>query len=188
MKKTLFCAAYVLAVFAVTEWAQALSASAAQPESSAFVSEPMAINKVLMIEKLANDYQTQFEHSRQKSSDEDELRRSLETKGRDRIDAILEEVKEPQELYTMAVLLNEGYGELFESIHDRLLFFASEAVVLRLAALGTDEAYHYFIRLKQVYGTDGAGSLQYRFLEFRYFKQYSEDPRVLQAESEYEFI
>lgn len=188
MKKTLFCTVSILAAFAVTEWAQALQASAAQPESAAFVSESRAINKVLMMEKLANDYQTQFEHSRQKSSDEDELRRSLETKGRDRIDAILEEVKEPRELYTMAVLLKEGYGELFESIHDRLLFFASEAVVLRLAALGTEEAYYYFIRLKQVYGTDGAGSLQYLFLEFRYFKQYSKDPRVLQAKSEYEFV
>ena len=69
----------------------------------------------------------------------------------------------PESLFALAVLLHDGYCEFFESPFDRHLFAAQEMAVIHLARLGTESAYGYF-------------------------KQYSDDPKVISAKSDKEFI
>ncbi len=62
----------------------------------------------------------------------------------------IDDITEPKLLYAMAIILHEGYAtEFFVTLHDRLMTRAREHVVMRLAQLGTKEAYNYFIRLKE---------------------------------------
>ncbi len=82
-----------------------------------------------------------------------------------RIDEYIEGIREPRQLYTMAIALYEGYEDEFrETLRDRLLFMSREIVVHRLSRLGTEEARVYFRRLHEHYGQDGAASTMYREL------------------------
>lgn len=55
-------------------------------------------------------------------------------------------------------------------------------IVRDIAKRGTKEAYDAFIRIKQ-YRCDGAWAGTLRSLEWKYFRQYSQDPRVLESKN-----
>ena len=93
----------------------------------------------------------------------------------------------PESLFALAVLLYDGYPEFFGTPFDRHMFAAREMVVSHLARLGTEQAYGYFKILKSLHGCDGAGSLQFKTLEFRHFKEFSDDPEIIKAKSDKEF-
>lgn len=99
----------------------------------------------------------------------------------------VEKVLTAKDLYALAVLFQEccEHNETFEG---RCFYPAYERTVMRLAQLGTEEAYRYFIRLKRDYGRDGGGSTSFKVLEFKYLKKYSKDERVLKAKTWKEFI
>ena len=158
--------------------------------ASPLVSESLPVNRILMIEKLAKEAQVQLNtYSHGKSFEEEQTRKTwLKDQLEPQIEAIVDEVSKPSDLYIMAILLQEGYAEFFTSLRDQTMARALEYVVMRLAQLGTEEAYNYFIRLKKFYGRDGGEAVKYRVLEFKYLKQYSKDPRVLQAKSANDFI
>ena len=101
-----------------------------------------------------------------------------------KIEGIIDKVKDEQTLFALAILFREGYPEFYESPEDRLMFYAQEHTVAHLAKMGTERAYLYFKTLKMLYGQDGAGYRKYRLLEYRYLKQYSEDPEVKNAQTD----
>lgn len=103
-------------------------------------------------------------------------------------EAEISKLTTPESLFALAVLLYDGYREFFGTPFDRHMFAAQGMAVIHLARLGTEEAYSYFKALKSLHGRDGAGSMQFRVLEFRHFKQYSDDPKVTNAKSDKEFI
>ncbi len=149
------------------------------------VSDSLPVRRMIAIEKLANEAQAQLEHS----GWDDKVRVELEKRFLSEIAAHIDDIVEPKFLYTLAIILNEGYAEEFlGTLHDRLMWQAGDHVVMRLAQLGTEEAYNYFMRLKPYYGRDAGESVKYRVLEFRYLKKYSKDPRVLRAKSFKDFI
>ncbi len=55
-------------------------------------------------------------------------------------------------------------------------------IVRDIAKRGTKEAYDAFIRIKQ-YRCDGAWAGTLRSLEWKYLRQYSQDPRVLESKN-----
>lgn len=55
-------------------------------------------------------------------------------------------------------------------------------IVRDIAKRGSKEAYDVFIRIKQ-YRCDGAWAGTLRSLEWKYFRQYSQDPRVLESKN-----
>lgn len=154
------------------------------------VSESLPVNRILMIEKLANEAQAQLDtYSQEKSFEEKKTRGALlKDQLQHQTKALIDDITKPADLYTMAIILYEGYPEFFTSLRDKIMSQALEYVVMRLAQLGTEEAYNYFIRLKSFYGNDGARSLIYRSLEFKYLKNYSKDPKVLEAKSAKDFV
>lgn len=109
---------------------------------------------------------------------------SQEKKYAKEIESVIDKVNDEQILFTLAILFHEGYPSFCESPEDRLMFFAQEYIVIKLAKMGTEKAYHYFRILKKLYGRDGADYRGYRLLEYRYLKQYSEDAEVKNASSE----
>ncbi len=82
------------------------------------------------------------------------------------IDNYIELMDDPSVLYATAIVLYEGYDDEFrESLRERLLFMTREAVVFRLCRLGSEEAYAYFRRLHEHYGTDAGESRKYKEME-----------------------
>lgn len=154
------------------------------------VSESLPVNRILTIEKLANEAQAQLDtYSQGKFFEEERTRAALlKDQLQPQIEALMDDITKPADLYTMAIILYEGYPDFFTSLRDKIMRQAQEYVVIRLAQLGTEEAYNYFIRLKPFYGNDGGESLIYRSIEFKYFKKYSKDPRVLKAKSAKDFV
>ncbi len=93
------------------------------------------------------------------------------------IDAQIQKITNPRILFIMKVILFESWaeGEMgFETTKGRLIFHAAGSIVLRLAKLGTQEAYREFLNLKKIYGQDAGGLLYYNDLELEYFKSIKE--------------
>lgn len=162
---------------------------------SGYASEPMSkslpINRIIIMENLAKAAQQRIDTYGQEHSDEEIqlLKRYLEQESRQLTNTLIDDITNPQYLYTMAIILHEGFPESWsETVYDKILSTALEQIVMRLAQLGTEKAYDYFILLKNSYGRDGGESLIYRSLEFKYLKNYSKDPKVLEAKSAKDFV
>lgn len=144
---------------------------------------PRAVTLALELEKLATEAQSNLQ---QQASREEtyarkrEISKHLYEQYDNQIEPLIYAEQNPQTLYLLISILHEGY-DLNETLHDRLLFSAQAKAEIALAKLGTEKAYRYFIQLKSMYGTDGAGVSTYRTLEYRYLKKYSKDPNVLNS-------
>lgn len=108
----------------------------------------------------------------------------FESEYSEKIRKIIDNVQDEQTLFALAILFHEGYPDFLSSPEDRLMFYAQEHTVSQLAKMGTEQAYHYFKTLKTLYGRDGANYSLYRLREYRYLKQYSEDPEIKNAQSD----
>ena len=144
---------------------------------------PRAITLALQLEKLATEAQStlqQLANKEEPYAREREISKTLYEQYHNQIEQLIYAEQNPQTLYLLISILYEGYN-LHESLHDRLLFSAVQIAEIALAKLGTWEAYRYFLRLKSAYGSDGAGVSLYLHMEYKYFKKYSKDPRVLNS-------
>lgn len=81
--------------------------------ASPLVSESLPVNRILMIEKLAKEAQVQLNtYSHGKSFEEEQTRKTwLKDQLEPQIEAIVDDVSKPSDLYIMAILLQEGYAE-----------------------------------------------------------------------------
>lgn len=144
---------------------------------------PSAVNIALQLEELATHAESCFEQQSSGIETFDQkymIRNCLYEQYEKRFGEIISEEQNPRTLYLLIIILYEGYDP-HETLHDRLLFSARCLAEITLAKLGTEEAYRYFMRLKNLYGRDGAGSASYKTLEYRYLKRYSEDPEILNS-------
>lgn len=77
------------------------------------VSESLPVHTIVMIEKLANEAQEQLDESNENRRNgpfidhEPELEKQFQPK----IDVFTDDIIEPKFLYTMAIILHEGYAE-----------------------------------------------------------------------------
>lgn len=159
--------------------------------SSEQISKSLTINNIIIMENLAKAAQQRIDTYGQEHSHEEIqlLQRSLEQESRHLTNTLINDITNPQYLYTMAIILHEGFPEPWnETVHDRILSTALEQIVMRLAQLGTEKAYDYFILLKNSYGRDGGSRQIYQSLEFKYLKNYSKDPKVREAKSAKDFV
>lgn len=88
----------------------------------------------------------------------------------------INQINDHETLFIMYVVIFESWAEGdigFESNKGRLMFSAADAILVRLAQLGTQDAYYTFRKLKKIYGNDAGGSLFFNDLELEYFKEFS---------------
>ncbi len=84
--------------------------------------------------------------------------------------ALIDSLDSPKDIYAVAVMLLEYQKDTGGNVEDWLLYQDAEHMpATRLGALGTPEAYTYFLKLHALYGSDGAGSMLYKEMELKYF-------------------